>query len=440
MQASTTTPTLNIEQLESYIQTAMTKWNVPGLSLAIVKDGQPVISKGYGTRDVDKDLPVDQHTLFPLSSGTRLFTSSALALLVAEGRLSWSDRLSDVLPGFKTGSALINQETTVTDALTFQVGLNTNMDLLASLPRPELTRQNLLDKLKTVTQPSGFRTGGAVGYLLFVAAGEIIPAITGLSWDDFIRDRLLLPLNMQNTITDPRVLDSCNNVATSHMIVGDQQQTIGHTLNHNLGPLFSMSSSADDMARWLQFHLDNGLLDKGEGDKQVLIPQAQMDEIRQIRIARPTEVLGYSGDLVGKGLAVTVFTSHAGCQVYGVGGGTDGSEAYYAFVPELNLGIAAMVNTNLAIPQGLVPWIVARYSGAPERDWVEAVPGELEKMNASAQQKRNALREKITQPSHPPGLPLNAYAGIYQHPFLGDLTIRESGETLVFSFGEIYGG
>ena len=183
---------LDLEQLDTYIQNTMTQWDIPGLSLAIVKDGKPVVTKGYGTREAGKDLPVDQHTLFPINGGTRLITASALALLVADGQLSWNDRLSDVLPEFKTGSELINQQATVIDALAWRIGVP--QEMLACFPNPGLSRRALLDKLQHISQPVGFRTGQGLSHLLVVAAGEIIPAITGISWDDFIQDRLFKPL------------------------------------------------------------------------------------------------------------------------------------------------------------------------------------------------------------------------------------------------------
>ena len=151
------TASLNIEQLDRYIKTAMDQWQVPGLSLAIVKDGQTVVSKGYGIREVGKDMPVDKHTLFPITRGTRLMTASALALLVEEGRLSWDDRLVDLLPGFKTGSELVNQHVTLTDALASRIELDALGEILAWGSRPGLSRRELLNSLQGIAEPKAFR-------------------------------------------------------------------------------------------------------------------------------------------------------------------------------------------------------------------------------------------------------------------------------------------
>ena len=433
---SSTKPSLNIEQLETYIQNAMAQWDIPGLSLAIVKDGKPVITKGYGTKEIGKDSPVDEHTLFPINGGTRLITASALALLVAEGKLSWGDRLTDVLPEFKTGSELINQQATVIDALAWRIGLPLSMELLACFSNPGLSRRDLLDKLQHITQPSSFRTGQGLSVLLQVAAGEIIPEITGLSWDDFVQKRLFKPLDMSRSITGPHLLSTRDNVAIPHDEVNGQSVTIPYTMNDNIGASCSVYSSAADMARWLQLQLDNGKV----GD-QTLIPQSQIDMMRQVHMATSNTMTSYVPDVGGHGLGVSVLTHQTtGHRVYITGGATEGFEAFYAFVPELNLGMASMVNAYRCMPHGLFPWIVDRYAGALETDCINEKLSQIDEQKKSKTLSLDTLRNQITHPSQAPNLSLDAYVGVYQHPFMGDLSIRKAGERLVFILGENYEG
>jgi len=429
-------PSLNLEQLDHYIGTAMDQWKVPGLSLAIVKDGQTVVSKGYGIREVGKDIPVGEHTLFPVTAATRLMTASALALLVDEGRLSWDDRLVDLLPGFSTGSELVNQHATLTDALASRIGLDFLGELVACGSRPGLSRRDLLDSLQGISQPKCFRNRRGESYLLPLAAGEVIPAITGISWDDFVQARLFDPLGMTDSITSPALLQGRDNVATPHGEVAGERVVVEHAMTHNVGPALSVYSSAADMAKWLQCQLDNGKV--GE---QVLIPSAQIDAIRKVCMGGPIGLPGYVPDLMGCGLGVWEFTHRSsGCRVYGLGGDTEGFEAFYVFIPELNLGIAAMVNAYHSIPQRLIPWIIDRYTGAPETDWMATLSDLEERVFTGPRLQLNRLREQLTKPSCPPGLPLDAYTGVYQHPFIGELTIRQTGETLAYTLGEIYQG
>ena len=155
-------------------------------------------------------------------------------------------------------------------------------------------------------------------------------------------------------------------MAAPHGEVAGERVVVDHAMTHNLGSALSVYSSAADMAKWLQCQLDNGKV----GD-QVLIPSAQIDAMRKVSMGSPIGLPGYVPDLMGCCLGTWAFTHRSsGCRVYGLGGDTEGFEAFYVFIPELNLGIAAMVNALHSIPQYLIPWIIDRYTGAPETDWM----------------------------------------------------------------------
>ena len=439
------TRSIDLDHLETYIHTTMTQWDIPGLSLSIVKDGQIIVAKGYGTREVGKNLPVDQYTLFPITGGSRLFTASALALLVAEGRLCWEDRLVDLLPGFKTGSELINQEATLIDAMAMRIGLPG--ELLASFPNPGLSRQELLNKLQFLNRPVSFRDGLGSSFLMSVAAGEVIAAVTGISWDKFVWERLIKPLGMSTTITGPQWLPTRDNIAAPHDKSGDQRVPSFHAATDNLGPAYSVYSNAADMAQWLKLHLDKGVVHQQTEDNStvaegsVLIPEAQVDLMQKVHMGASAGLPGYVADLAGCGLGILILTHRSGCRVYGYGGDTQGFEAFNVFVPELQLGIAVMVNAHTAIPQRLIPWILDRFTGLPEKDWINDTLGELEQRYVtSPTEKLNQLRQELTLSSQLPCLPLSAYEGVYQHSFLGDLTIYQSGNTLAYTFGETWEG
>ena len=432
-QSSIEQPSLNIDRLEAYIQSIMEKWDIPGLSLAIVKDGKPVVVKGYGTKEVGRDLPVDQHTLFPISAGTSMFTASALALLVAEGRLSWDDRLADRLPGFRTGSALLNEQAMVIDALAQRIGLPA--EYIACFPSSSLSRADLLHKLRVISEPTGFRTGQGSSFLLTMAAGEIIPALTGDSWDDFIQQRLFTPLGMTDSITGPHLLHTRNNMAKPHDQIGEQRVMVHHTESSNIGPALSAYSSAADMAKWLQFQLDNGKIGQRE-----LIPQQQMDDMRKIHLAQTIGLKGFVPEPGGYGLGILVLTSHNGYRVYCSGGDMEGTESFFGFVPELKLGIAVMVNAHEPVTHGLLPWIIDRYTGAADRDWVVEVLDRSYTRHLTRQRTIDQQKTQLTQAEQAPSLPLKNYIGVYHHPYLGDLSIREDKGALAYTLGEHWEG
>ena len=269
-----------------------------------------------------------------------------------------------------------------------------------------------------------------------MAAGEVIPAITGTSWDDFVQARLFDPLGMTDSITSSALLPNRDNVAAPHGEAAGECVAVDHAMTHNLGGALSVYSSAADMAKWLQCQLDNGKV----GD-QVVIPSVQIDAIRKVSLGGAAGLPGFVPDLVGRGLGVSAFTHQSsGCRVYGSGGDVEGFEAFYVFIPELNLGIAVMVNALQAIPQRLIPWIIDRYTGASETDWMVTLNELKERAVKGPRLTLDRLREQLTNPSKPPSLSLEAYVGVYQHPFLGDVTIRQDGESLAFTLGEIYQG
>lgn len=438
METANAQPPFKLDHLEAYIQSMMEQWHIPGLSLAIVKDGNPVVIKGYGTKESDKDLPINQHTLFPISAGTRLFTASAIALLVVEEKLEWGEHLTQVMTALNTGSLVINEQATVLDALAERIGLP--MGLAACASNPQVSRAELLSRLRYITKPNGFRDGQGSGLLLSMAAGEIIPALTGISWDDFVQKRLFKPLGMTSSLTSPLLLHTCNNVASPHERVGQKLVPIPPMMSHNLGGAFSIYSCAADMAKWLQFQLDNGTVTNAKGERQVLIPPLQIEAMRNIHMATALGLKGFIPELSGYGLGSLVLTSHNGYRVYCTGGDTEGTESFYGFIPEINLGIAVLVNTHQAVPHGLLPWILDRFTGAPERDWVAEILQRAEARKASKNQVLAKQKAMLTQPSCPPSLPLGNYAGIYQHPYLGEFTVRQTGQGLSYTFGEIWQG
>ena len=430
---TTGTTTLNKEELEHYILDAMDRWEVPGLSIAIVKDGKIILAKGYGTREVGKDLPVDEQTLFPIVCTTASFTAAALAILVGEGKLDWHDRLIDLLPNFKTGNDLVSNYATVIDAMANRTGLA--MEHLSIFPHPDLDRADILGRMKYLPSATDFRSQWAPSFHMNLAAGEIIPALTGISWDDFIRDRLFTPIGMKDSMTRPHLLANHSNIAVPHETLGGKVTSVAHAQTANVGPAMSIYSCAADMAKWLTFQLNNGKI----GDR-IIIGEDEITAIRSSYIAANFDFPGISRNFINQGLGLFISDSSTGHKLYSNGGDTEGVESYHAFVPELGLGIAVMVNSTKVLPQPLVAWVIDRYTDAPRKDWVNEMVPFYTKDGEMILSKLEASRQKITDPSKKPSHPIESYAGLYRHPLLGDLAIEEAAGELSFTLGTSYKG
>ncbi|MDZ7307574.1 MAG: beta-lactamase family protein, partial [candidate division KSB1 bacterium] len=210
--------TLSLKRLDAYIEQARVQWEVPGLAVALVQNDSIIFAKGYGARELGKPGRVDAHTLFAVASNTKAFTAALLGLLVDAGKLTWDDRVVQHLPGFQMYDPYVTRELNLVDLLTHRSGLpvfgGDHLWIGARLSREEIMR-----RLRFLPPSAPLRTKFQYQNLMYLVAGQIIPAVTDTSWDDFIQARLLAPLGMRETVTSIRFLAGRDNVATPHEMV-----------------------------------------------------------------------------------------------------------------------------------------------------------------------------------------------------------------------------
>ena len=212
------------KEMDSMIQKVMQTWNVPGLALVVVKDDHVLHAKGYGVREIGKPEPVDEHTLFAIGSNTKAFTATAMGLLVQDGKLAWDDPVSRYLPTFQLHDPHAGQLITIRDLLCHRSGLGTwagDVLLLSSYPTEEIVR-----RLQYIPPEFSFRAGYGYSNLMFVTAGLVISTVSGMSWDDFIRQRIFEPLGMTDSVTNPRFFGEHANIATPHEDIKGSLQTV----------------------------------------------------------------------------------------------------------------------------------------------------------------------------------------------------------------------
>src|SRR5713226_9029860 len=176
--------------LDAYVARVLKTFDVPGLSVAIVKDGKVVVAKGYGVRKLGDAAPVDENTLFGIGSNTKAFTTAALATLVDEGKISWDDKVYERLPGFEMYDPYVSHEMTIRDLLTHRSGMGLGEGDLLFWPHTTFTREEIIYKLRFMKPASSFRSKFAYDNLLYIAAGQIIPAVTGKTWEQYITERI----------------------------------------------------------------------------------------------------------------------------------------------------------------------------------------------------------------------------------------------------------
>jgi CubicO group peptidase (beta-lactamase class C family) len=244
--------------LDDYVARVLKEFDVPGLSIAIVKDGKVVLTKGYGIRKLGDPTPVDADTLFPIASNTKAFTTAALATLVDAGKISWDDPVYQRLPGFQMNDPYVAHEMTIRDLLTHRSGMGLGEGDLLWLPPSTYTRDDIIYKLRFMKPHSSFRSGFAYDNLLYIAAGQIIPAVTGQSWDDYIKERIFVPLGMSSSTTTNRAFKPAGNYASPHSKVDGKLQVVPFWETDKVAPAGAINSSAVDMAKWVLVQLNHG--------------------------------------------------------------------------------------------------------------------------------------------------------------------------------------
>jgi CubicO group peptidase (beta-lactamase class C family) len=408
-----------VEGLDAKIEQARQRFEVPGVAIAIVKDGHVVHAKGYGFRRSGEDEAVDEHTLFAIASNSKAFTASALAILVDEGKLRWDDRVEKYLPWLELSDPQATHDLRVADLLCHRSGLGTfSGDLLwfGTSYSPE----EILRRARHLKPEGPFR--GHFGYsnLMFLAAGEVIQSVSGQSWDAFIEQRILQPLDMDRTTTSVRDIVSLENYATPHKTLADRSQPIAWVNWDNMAAAGGIVSSVHDMAPWLQLQLS-----QGKHGGQTIFSAARSHEMWQAHT--PIAVTPRSIERIPSthfrayGLG-WMLSDYKGNKLVAHGGGYDGMYSHVMLVPEKNLGVVVLTNSMTSLPDALAYTVVDAFLGDSSRDWISEG---LE----SFRKGREAFRQRIVQATTPtaegtqPSHPLDAFAGTYTGPLYGDANV-----------------
>ena len=262
--------------LDAYVARDMKTFDVPGIAIAIVKDGKVVLAKGYGVRKLGDATPVDENTLFGIGSNTKAFTSAALASLVDAGKISWDDKVYERLKGFQMYDPYVSHEMTIRDLLTHRSGMGLGEGDLLFWPHTTYTRDDIIYRLRFMKPASSFRSHYAYDNLMYIAAGQIIPAVTGKPWEAYIREKILLPLGMTTTNLSVTAFKPGDNYAWPHSKVDGKLQVVPFMDLDNAAPAGAINSSVAEMSKWLMLQLNHG---KIPGSEQRIFSEAQSREM-----------------------------------------------------------------------------------------------------------------------------------------------------------------
>jgi CubicO group peptidase (beta-lactamase class C family) len=420
---------------DRYVQRVMQTFTVPGLSVAIVKDGKVVLAKGYGVRRMAQAAPVDGHTRFGIASNTKLFTATAVAMLVEDGKLEWDKPVTTYLPWFAMSDPYVTHELTVRDLLVHRSGLGLGAGDLLWWPPTSYSRQEVVRRLRFIPLATSFRSTYAYDNVLYLVAGQVIEAVSGQSWEDFVRSRIFRKIGM----TDSDLLRAGQplgaNVAGTHAAVNDTVQPVDPFVSDNANPAAGIMSSAADMARWMMVQLDSGRVAAGS---QLFSPASVKQlwrEVTPIPISDPPVpgLMHLRPRMAGYGLGLWARDYQGKFLLYHTGG-LPGYLSKVAMMPDLRLGVAVLTNQESgAAFESIVYRVLDHYLGVKAADYPalyqEVVRKNREKVRA-VEEKAAASRDSTEGPS----LPLEKYAGRYRDPWYGEIGISEENGRLLIRF------
>ena len=422
------------KDLDDYVRRVMERFEVPGLSVAIVKDDRVVLAKGYGVRKLGGSAPVDAKTLFGIASNTKLFTATALGILVDEGKLEWDAPVVRYLPGFAMYDAWVTRQITVRDLLVHRSGLGLGGGDLMFWPPTDFTRAELVERLRYIPPATSFRSAYAYDNVLYPVAGEVIAAVSGMSWEDFVSTRILKPVGMGGS--DVRLSDpaSVPNAASTHARVDGTVRLVPPYHGDVVNPAGGIFADAEDMAKWVMAQMDSGRVAGAGRAWSPAVTRELWKPVSPMPFGDPPPELAplrHFFNFYALGLNVR---DYRGERVLTHTGGLPGYVSRVTMVPDRKLGIVVLTNQESGEAfESITYHILDHYMGAAPFDWLggyTTVKARGDSAVAAAEARTASERDATSRPS----LPLDRYAGTYRDAWYGDVTIERAGDHLVIRF------
>jgi CubicO group peptidase (beta-lactamase class C family) len=415
---ATSEVTTRLEGFADFVCATLGEWKVPGAAVAVVKDGAVIFCQGFGLRDLGRRLEVTPHTLFPIASCTKAFTTMGLAILVDEGKLDWDAPVRRYVPAFALHDPVATERMTPRDLVTHRSGL----------PRHDLawykspcTRREIFDRLRYLEPSRDLRVVFQYNNLMYMAAGHVIEYVSGQSWEEFTRARILEPLGMVNTLFSVVEAQQTADFARPHKEEKDDQvkEISFYEEQGAIGPAGAIVSSVAEMSRWVLLHLNQGQ----QGGRQI-VSAAQIAQLHAPQVVVPDN--GKYAELpapvtYGLGWAIQPYRGHT---MIHHAGGINGFTSLVTLLPHENVGVVVLNNLGSPLPPIVTYNAIDRLLGLDDVPWSERFMKdhvEWKEGQRKGDEKGEADRVPDTQPSHP----LESYTGDFVHPGYGTISVAK---------------
>lgn len=417
------------KEVDAYVTQSLKRFEQPGVAIAVVKDGKVVFQQGWGVVKMGDPTRINEHTRFQVASNTKAMTAATLAMLVDQKKLDWDDRVIDHLPWFRLGGdPYVSRELRVRDLLCHRSGLSLGAgDLLWF--HSDYSARDIVERLRFIAPATSFRSSYAYDNVLYLAAGELVKAVTGKEWQDVATERILKPLGMNESAVGIDRVQLSQNVAYPHGRVGGTMQVIPFDSVLNTLAAGGVLASVSDWSKWMQVQLDSGRTGSGRlwTERQTRI---MWSPHINIGIGNPPpSLMALRPNFLAYGLGWSL-RDYRGLKVVTHDGGLAGMLSRTVMIPEKKLGIVVLTNGETNAYQALAWWMVDYYLGAPKTDWTAA----LAALGEQGQSADRAFADSVMNHRNKdagPSLPLEKYAGRYNDLWYGDVSVGVENGKLV---------
>jgi CubicO group peptidase (beta-lactamase class C family) len=409
-----------MESIERFVAEQLAAWDVPGCAIAAVRDGDVVLATGWGRRDLEAELPVTPGTLFAIGSTTKAFTAATAGALVDDGLLEWERPVRDYLPGLRLDDLVVSDRLTIVDLLSHRSGLPRHD--LAWIGHPDRSRSELVRRLCFLPLSKDLRQEFQYCNLGYLMAGHLVEALSGTPWEDFLRSELLEPLGMGRSNLSAADLRAEPDHATGYERRQGVVAPVPPRPMPAMTPAGGINSCASDLARWLLAQLGEGRVD---GQAVMSASTVGYQHAPHMVLPEDRTFPASTRHAYGLGWMIGRYRDH---RLVEHGGGIDGFLTECMLLPDDGIGVAVMTNTSSSAMAPVVAYrVLDELLGLEPFDWFSPFKA---RYDAATQGIREARGARRVVPGTPLPRPLDAYAGDYQHPGYGTLTITIDGDNL----------
>lgn len=421
-------PVFNLDSLETYVKDQQALWKIPAVAIAIVEDGKVVKQIVNGVTGYQSNTPIDENSLFMIGSNTKAFTSILMATLAAEEKISLTDPVKKWLPYFKMKDPWLTEKVNIIDVLSHRVGFETFQGDFLNFDN-ELGSQEIIKKFALIEPTHGYREQWGYFNTGYTIAGEIINVATTKTWAEQIRERIFQPLEMDHSLALSKEIITAENRTLAHTLIADEPVVMAYGDIDATAPAGSISSSIADMAKWVA-----ALLADGKVDENQVIPVEAINETITPRSIKSGPYVMFNRSqfsLYGLGWDLQ---DYEGYKMIMHTGGIHGYLTSVTTIPEKNLGIVVLTNTDSNYFFEAIKWdIVDAYLQLPHRAHSPLYHGYFKESIAARDKERDQWKKQVEK-GISPSVKLKKFVGTYTNEVYGWLKISEKGNDLHIDF------